>query len=91
MMTLLQHLFLLITPDTSFAHAASAMGTPVLDLMIGENVIPWAPVGVPHQVVSSQDPYSLRELPVEDVLHGFKNLLNLLLSQEQNKVERRSR
>lgn len=90
MMVFLQHLFVLITPDTSFAHAASAMGTPVLDLMIGENVIPWAPVGVPRQVVSSEDPYSLRELPVEDVLQGFRDLLNLLHSQKQNKVEGRS-
>lgn len=78
MMEFLRHVYLLITPDTSFVHAASAMGTPVLDLMIGENVTTWAPVGVPFQIVSSEDPFSLREVPVEEVLQGTQSLLNLI-------------
>jgi ADP-heptose:LPS heptosyltransferase len=78
MMELLRHIYLLITPDTSFVHAASAMGTPVLDLMIGENVAAWAPVGVPNEIVSSEDPLSFREVPVSAVLEGFEKLLGKL-------------
>lgn len=78
MMEFLRHVYLLITPDTSFVHAASAMGTPVLDLMIGENVTTWAPVGVPFQIVSSKNPFSLREVRVEEVLQGTQSLLNLI-------------
>lgn len=78
MMEFLRHIHLLITPDTSFAHAASAMGTPVLDLMIGENVVTWAPVGVPNVIVLSEDPLSFREVPVSAVLEGFEELLNKL-------------
>jgi ADP-heptose:LPS heptosyltransferase len=78
MMSFLPHVALLITPDTSFAHAASAMATPVLDLMIGENVTPWRPIGVPHEVVASDDPRNLAELPVEAVLGGLERLLRTL-------------
>jgi len=51
MMEFMRHIEVIVTPDTSFSHAASAMGTPILNLMIGENVTTWAPVGVPHKVV----------------------------------------
>jgi len=65
----------LITPDTSIAHAASAMGTPVLVLTIGENVTVWDPVGVTHKIVFSEDPFSLETLPVEKVVEGFDQLM----------------
>jgi len=78
MMALMQKCYLIITPDTSFSHAASAMGTPVLDLMIGENAITWAPYGVKYKIVSSDDPLALNELPVEKVLKGFDELLKMI-------------
>jgi len=81
LMELMRHIYILITPDTSLAHAASAMGTPVLDLMIGENTKTWAPLGVPHQIVASKDPFDIKELPVEDVQIGFRKLLATLLSE----------
>ncbi|MCK6620783.1 MAG: glycosyltransferase family 9 protein [Calditrichaceae bacterium] len=74
-MEFLRHVHVLITPDTSIAHAASAMGAPVLVLMIGENITVWNPVGVPHQIVLSEDPFSLRDLPVERALDKFETLL----------------
>jgi ADP-heptose:LPS heptosyltransferase len=77
-MAFLRHVSVLITPDTAFAHAASAMATPVVDLMIGENVTTWRPVGVPHEVVASDDPRHLAELPVEAVLAGLERLLTAL-------------
>jgi ADP-heptose:LPS heptosyltransferase len=79
-MEFLRHVYLLITPDTSISHAASAMGAPVLVLMIGENITVWNPVGVPHQIVLSKDPFSLRELTVEEVQKKFETLLKLLKS-----------
>jgi heptosyltransferase-3 len=78
LMEVLRHVYILITPDTSFAHAASAMGTPVLDLMIGENTTTWAPLGVPYQIVASMDPLDIKELPLEVVQTGFRKLLTVL-------------
>ena len=75
-MEFLRHILVLITPDTSFVHAASAMGTPVLDLMIAENVVTWDPIGVPHRIITSMDPVNLQDLPVQSVLDGFKELIN---------------
>ena len=66
----------LVTPDTALAHAASAVGTPVVDLMIGENVNTWAPVGVTHRVVAAADPLSIHKLPVDDVVRGCDDLLS---------------
>ncbi len=74
-MEFLRHVHVLITPDTSISHAASAMGAPVLVLMIGENITVWNPVGVPHQIVLSEDPFSLRDVPVERALDKFETLL----------------
>ena len=78
MMALMQKCYLIITPDTSFSHAASAMGTPVLNLMIEENVITWAPYGVKHKIVSSDDPLSLKDLSVEKVLQGLDELMEMI-------------
>jgi heptosyltransferase-3 len=78
MMTFMQKCYLIITPDTSFSHAASAMGTPVLNLMIEENIITWAPYGVKYKIVSSDDPLALKELPVERVLQGFDELIKMI-------------
>ena len=75
-MEFLPYLRILITPDTSIAHAASAMGTPVLVLTIGENVTIWDPIGVRHKIVFSDDPFSLETLPVDKVIQGFKQLLD---------------
>jgi ADP-heptose:LPS heptosyltransferase len=78
MMAFMQKCYLIITPDTSFSHAASAMGTPVLNLMIEENIITWAPYGVKYKIVSSDDPLALKELPVERVLQGFDELMGMI-------------
>lgn len=77
-MEFLQLITVLITPDTSIAHAASAMGIPILVLTIGENVKIWDPIGVTNQMVLSDDLYSLKTLPVEDVIKGFNQLMNKL-------------
>ena len=78
-MEFLPYLKVLITPDTSIAHAASAMGTPVLVLTIGENVKIWDPIGVSHEIVLSENPFSLESLSVEKVAIGFDQLMGKLL------------
>lgn len=71
---LIRRLFVLVSPDTSIAHAASAMGTPIMNLMIGENIKIWDPIGVPNTIILSKDPFTLHQLPVEDVIEGFDKL-----------------
>ena len=77
-MEFLTHVAALITPDTSVTHAASAIGTPVLVMTIGENVKIWDPIGVIHEIVFSDDYFSLKSLPVDTVIEGFENLMQQL-------------
>ena len=49
----------------------------MLNLIIGENVNKWAPYGIPHVMVVSEDPLSLEELPVQKVVDGFERLLRI--------------
>ena len=91
LMELLRRVYLLVTPDTSFVHAASAMGTPVLDLIIGENANTWAPVGVPYRMAVSQDPLNLRELPVSDVVGELEALLDDLIGSPGKSNPRREK
>jgi ADP-heptose:LPS heptosyltransferase len=83
MMEFIKYIYILVTPDTAFAHAASAMGSAVVDLMIAENVTTWAPIGVPHTIVSSKDPQNLEDLSVVAVLRGLEKLLGILKTAEQ--------
>ncbi|MDX1373366.1 MAG: hypothetical protein R3321_12905, partial [Nitrososphaeraceae archaeon] len=66
------------SPDTSISHAASAMGTTALVLMIGENVEMWAPLGIPNKIVASPDKYDLKYLQIEKVEQGFDELIKKL-------------
>ena len=77
-MEFLTYVTALITPDTSVTHAASAKGTPVLVMTIGENVKIWDPLGVVHEIVFSDDYFSLKSLPVDKVIVGFENLMQRL-------------
>ena len=72
---IIRRLFVIVSPDTSIAHAASAMGTPIMDLMIAENINIWDPFGVPNTIILSKDPFTLYQLPVEDAINGFDELL----------------
>jgi ADP-heptose:LPS heptosyltransferase len=79
-MELIGRVDLVITPDTSVSHAASAMGTPALVLMIGENVVPWRPVGIPHRLAVSPDQLQLGALSVDDALTALDSLLDAVAS-----------
>jgi len=50
---LLKNAILVLTPDTSMVHAASAVGRPAVVLSVAENAITWAPWKVPFEVVSA--------------------------------------
>ena len=50
------------------------MGTPVLDLMIKENVVTWPPLSVMNEVVSSKNPKILEDVEVEEVRAAFERL-----------------
>ena len=75
---LIRKVYLLVTPDTSILHAASAMGTPTLALIIGENAKTWSPIGNINEVAVSKDPLNLKELSVEEVVNGFNSLMKKL-------------
>jgi ADP-heptose:LPS heptosyltransferase len=78
LMEFMRFIFMLITPDTSLSHAASCMGTPLLNLIIGENINKWAPYGIAHVMVVSEDPLSLKDLTVQKVVEGFERLLRMI-------------
>jgi len=78
LMEFVRHVYLIVTPDTSFSHLASAAGTPALVLMIGENAATWAPFDIPHQVAVSDSPTELEGLPVEAVLRAFDRLMETI-------------
>lgn len=71
----LYHLYFIVTPDTSFMHAASATGTPELGLMAKVKVPEWGPLSTPNVVVTSKDPTSLKGIPVDNVVAGFNDLI----------------
>jgi len=74
-MELLPVFSLIVSPDTAIVHAASATGVPVLGMQIGQSANVWEPYGVPSIILTAADYYSLADLPVEQVLHGFDLLL----------------
>jgi ADP-heptose:LPS heptosyltransferase len=75
-MEFLSYIKVLLTPDTSMAHAASAMGTPLLVMTIGENKTIWDPIGVKSRIVFSEDLFSLENLPVDQVIDEFDRLMS---------------
>jgi ADP-heptose:LPS heptosyltransferase len=75
-MEFLSYMKVLLTPDTSMAHAASAMGTPLLVMTIGENKTIWDPIGVKSRIVFSEDLFSLENLPVDQVIDEFDRLMS---------------
>jgi ADP-heptose:LPS heptosyltransferase len=81
-MEFLSFMTVLLTPDTSIAHAASAMGTPLLVMTIGENKTIWDPIGVMSRMVFSEDLYSLENLSVDKVINEYDRLMGDILSMK---------
>ena len=67
---------LVISPDTSIVHIASAMGTPVLGLYSGmATFIPeWMPHRVPFRAVETRDRSPLETILLTEVVEAFSQL-----------------
>jgi len=68
---------LLITPDTSAVHIASAFGIPTLALYPNPdwNYISWQPYHVAHRSIKSSSE-NVNDISVEEVFTKFKSLIN---------------
>jgi ADP-heptose:LPS heptosyltransferase len=69
---------LVITPDTSILHAASAQGVPLVVFTVAENVISWAPWKVPSAIVSAAKGQPVSTIPVDDVEAAFDRMAEAL-------------
>ena len=69
---------LVVTPDTSILHAASAQGVPLVVFTVAENVITWAPWKVPSAVVSAAKGQPVSAIPVDDVEAAFDRMAEAL-------------
>lgn len=65
---------LLISPDTSVTHAASAFATPTLTLQ-RKNTGQWSPYRTPGRAAFSDDPRAIRDMPPERVVQALDDLL----------------
>lgn len=65
---------LLISPDTSVTHAASAFRTPTLTLQ-RKDTGRWSPFQTPGRVAFSDDPKRIRDMPAERVIAALDALL----------------
>ena len=65
---------LLISPDTSVTHAASAFRTPTLTLQ-RKDTGKWSPFQTPGRVAFSDDPKKIRDMPPERVIAALEELL----------------
>ncbi|HEY8174112.1 MAG TPA: glycosyltransferase family 9 protein [Gemmatimonadaceae bacterium] len=66
---------LLISPDTSVTHAASAFATPTLTLQ-RKGTGQWSPYKTPGRVVFSDDPRKISEMPPDRVVAGLDALID---------------
>lgn len=67
----------LITPDTSAVHIASAFGIPTIAFYPNYdwNFVSWQPYKIPHRSIKSNGE-SIKQIPVEEVFNAFQGLLN---------------
>jgi ADP-heptose:LPS heptosyltransferase len=68
---------ILITPDTSAVHIASALGTPTIALFPNyeSNFVSWQPYKIPHRSIKSNTE-SIKQISVEEVFDSFQSLAN---------------
>ena len=68
---------ILITPDTSSVHIASAFGIPTLALYPNPewNYVSWQPYNITHRSIKSSTE-NINDIPVQEVFIKFKSLIN---------------
>ncbi len=72
-----------LTPDTSLVHAASAAGVPVVGFTVAENVISWAPWRIPCAVVAAPPGMTVSAIPVSEVAAAFDRLMTKLFPRQR--------
>lgn len=74
---IIQKTKMLISPDTSLVHIAAGFGVPVIGLYPkGEmNLIRWRPWGVESFTLQSNDPNSIEDIPVQEVIAAFDEMM----------------
>jgi len=79
------HVDVVVTPDTSIAHAASGFGTPVIGMYshITDYLNEWMPWGVPYIDIYADDPLPLDTLDVELVLEAARTFIPANVMQEK--------
>ncbi len=65
---------LVVTPDTSIQHAASAQGVPLVVFTVAENTISWAPWKVPSAVVAAPKGQPVSAISVDEVEAAFEQM-----------------
>ena len=68
---------ILITPDTSAVHIASALGIPVIAMYpnYDSNFVSWQPYKIPYRSIKSSTE-SIKQISVKEVFVAFQNLVN---------------
>lgn len=65
---------LVVTPDTSILHAASAQGVPLVVFTVAENIISWAPWKVPSEVVAAPAGLPVSAISVDEVEAAYDRM-----------------
>jgi len=76
---LLKNISLVISPDTSIVHAASAMGTPVFDLILESNFFTWAPIGSKVKAITPNNNQDVNTIELKIMLNEFDSFLRKVL------------
>jgi len=68
---------ILITPDTSAVHIASALGVPTIALYPNyeSNFVSWQPYKIPHRSIKSPEE-SVKGIQVKEVFEAFQSIVN---------------
>jgi ADP-heptose:LPS heptosyltransferase len=71
---------ILITPDTSAVHIASALGIPTIAMYpnYDSNFVSWQPYKIPYRSIKSNTE-SVKEISVNEVFDAFQSLVNEIL------------
>jgi len=65
---------LILTPDTSIVHAASALGKSVVVMSVAENAVTWAPWRVRCEVVTASPGEPVGCIAVDDVAMAMRRI-----------------
>ena len=82
----LERAAIVVSPDTSIIHIASAVGAPALTLYsrLASHYTEWMPFGVPYEAVITDGAEPIDSLRLDDVLDAFERLLARVTTPAQS-------